>query len=312
MDLVDEEDRVLFLGQPVEHLLHALFEIAAIPRARDERAQIEREDARPVQHVRDVALVDAEREAFGERRLPHSGFTHQERVVLAAPAKHLNHALDLERPAYERIDLPRRRSRHQVGGIGLQRVRRGRALLSTGRGGRGFTLRAVRQDTQQEQPLDTLRTQEIRSMTVFLLEQEDQQAATLDVLGARRDGVHHRLLHDAFESERRFGLDDCRGHDRGEGLREHVRKLAAKHFEVRAARGQHAPRLRFVGDREKQVLEPDFFMTTIGRETKGPLNRFVRLRGKRHRCLTHVLVPARAPWSRAAGIPALRPSAWSS
>ena len=62
----------------------------------------------------------------------------------------------------------------------------GARLLSTGRGGRGFTLRAVRQDTQQEQPLDALRTQEIRSVAVFLLEQEDQQAATLDVLGARR------------------------------------------------------------------------------------------------------------------------------
>jgi hypothetical protein len=44
VDLVDEDDRVLFLREPVENLLHALLEVAAVARARHERTQIERVD----------------------------------------------------------------------------------------------------------------------------------------------------------------------------------------------------------------------------------------------------------------------------
>ena len=139
VDLVDEENRVLLLRQPIEHLLHALLEVAAIARARDQRAEIEREDPRALQHVRNLALVDAQRQAFRQRRLPHSGFANQQRVVLAAPAQHLNHALDLERPADERIDLPGRGPGHEIRRIRLQRIRRRRALLPPSRSGRRFS-----------------------------------------------------------------------------------------------------------------------------------------------------------------------------
>jgi hypothetical protein len=295
VDLVDEENRVLLLRQSVEHLLHALLEVAAVARSRDERAEIEREDARPLQHVRNLALLDAQRESFCKRGLPHSGFSDQQRIVLAAPAQHLDHPLDLEGAADERIDLPCRRPRDEIRRVRLQRVRSGRRLVSPRRCGRGFGLGTVRKDTQQEQPLHPLGTQKVRRMTILLLEEEDEQAAALDVLGARRHGVHHRLLNDAIESKRGFRFDDGRAHDRSERLGENVGELTPQHLDVGAAGCQDAPRLRLVRDREEQMFEPDFFVAPIGRQAEGALDCLQCLRRKRHGCLTHVQVLRRAP-----------------
>ena len=296
MDLVDEENRVLLLREPIEHLLHTLLEISAVACARDERTEVECEHARAFQHVGNLTLVDAQRQAFGQRRLTHAGFANEQRVVLATPAEHLDHPLDLEGPPDERIDLAGSGPRHEIRGVRLQRVRR-RALLSTCRAGRGgLGLRAVRQHAQQQQPLDTLRTQEVRGVTVLFLKKEDQQASALHVLGARRHSVHHRLLNHAVESERWLWFNDRRRRHGRERAGEHISQLPTQHFDVGATRRQHVPSLRLVGDRQKQVLEPHFLVPTIGRNAKGSLNRLERLRRKRHRCFTHVRVRPRAPW----------------
>ena len=65
VDLIDEEDRVVFLREPIEHLLDALLEVTAITRSGDQRTQVEREDTRPLQHLGDLVLVDAQRQPFG-------------------------------------------------------------------------------------------------------------------------------------------------------------------------------------------------------------------------------------------------------
>ena len=311
MDLVDEENRVLFLQESIEDLLDALFEVSAISRAGDERAEIEGEHTRALQHIGDLALVNTKREPFGQRRLSDARFTNEQRVVLAAPAQHLDHPLDLERSSDERIDLSGSRAGDEVRRVCLQWIGRRRrlALPSEQRRAR---LRAVREHAQQKQTFDTLRSQEVRGVTVLFLEKEDEQASALDVLRARRDGVHHRLLNHAVESERRLRLDDGRRGDWSERLREHVGQLAAEDVEVSATGCQHAPRLRLVGDRQQQVLEPDLLMTTIGGHAKGALNRLQRFRRERHWCLTHVLVLRLAPWSRAEEIPVPLPSASSS
>jgi hypothetical protein len=43
VDLVDEQNRVLFFLKTFEHLLDALFEVAAISGAGDQRTEIQRE-----------------------------------------------------------------------------------------------------------------------------------------------------------------------------------------------------------------------------------------------------------------------------
>ena len=62
-------------------------------------------------------------------------------------------------------------------------------------------------DAQQRQPIDALLAQEVRGVALLFLQQEHQQRAALDLLRARRCGVHDRALDDAIEAERRFGLD---------------------------------------------------------------------------------------------------------
>ncbi len=49
MDFVDEQDRLLVLLDLLHHLLEALFEIAAIAGAGEQRAHVERVDGRAVQ-----------------------------------------------------------------------------------------------------------------------------------------------------------------------------------------------------------------------------------------------------------------------
>ena len=68
--LVDEQDdlarRLLDL---VEHALEPLLELAAIFRAGDQRAHVERQQAPVLDAVGHVAVGDAQREAFGDRGL---------------------------------------------------------------------------------------------------------------------------------------------------------------------------------------------------------------------------------------------------
>ena len=198
-----------FLLEPIEHLLDALLEVAAIARAGDQRAEIERVDRRVLQRLRHVALMDAQRQPFGQRRLADARLADEQRVVLPAPAQHLHHALELERAADQRIDLPRRGARDQVGRKGLERIGRRRAAAGSPPSGAaaGSPFGAVRDDAQQRQPIDALRAQEVRGVALLLLQHEHEQAAAVDLLGARHRGVHHGLLDDAIEAERRLGLD---------------------------------------------------------------------------------------------------------
>ncbi len=105
VDFVDEEDRVRIVLQLLEHPLQPLLEVAAVLGAGQQRAHVERVDARLVEDLRHVALDDAPRQAFGDRGLADAGLADQQRVVLAPAAQHLDHALDLGLAPDQRIDL---------------------------------------------------------------------------------------------------------------------------------------------------------------------------------------------------------------
>ena len=105
VDLVDEQDRAAHRLEFGRHRLQPLLEIAAIARAGQQRAHVEREDGGVVQHFRHFALDDAPRQAFGDRGLADAGIADIERVVLGAPAQDLDGALDLGLAADQRIDL---------------------------------------------------------------------------------------------------------------------------------------------------------------------------------------------------------------
>ena len=107
VQLVDEEDQlaggVLNLG---EHGLEPLLELAAVLRAREHRADVERPDPLALQALGHVAGDDALREPLDDRGLADAGVADQHRVVLRAAGKHLDHAADLLVAADHRVELP--------------------------------------------------------------------------------------------------------------------------------------------------------------------------------------------------------------
>ncbi len=123
VDLVDEHQHVGPVGPHlVEHRLQPLLELAAVFRARNERAHVEAHQPLALDAVGDVAVGDAEREALDDRRLADAGLADQHRVVLGPAGEHLDRPADLLVAADDRIELAVARRLRQVAGVFLQRV----------------------------------------------------------------------------------------------------------------------------------------------------------------------------------------------
>ena len=104
MDLVDEQDGLRPGAERVGHRLETLLEIAAEPRAGEERAGVEREHLGVLQRAPHIVGQEPRGEAFGHRRLADAGVADEHRIVLAAPAQHFECALQLVGAADERIE----------------------------------------------------------------------------------------------------------------------------------------------------------------------------------------------------------------
>ena len=123
VNLVDEEDDVAFgLADLVEYALQPFLELAPIFRTCDERAHVERQKALVLDAVRDIAIGDPEREAFGDGGLADARLTDQHRIVLRPAGKHLDRAADFLVTADDRVELPLARRLGEVARIFLQRV----------------------------------------------------------------------------------------------------------------------------------------------------------------------------------------------
>ena len=69
VQLVDEQDDVAAGADLLQHLLQALFEVAAVAGPGDERAEVERVELLGVQRLGNVAVDDVLREALDDRGL---------------------------------------------------------------------------------------------------------------------------------------------------------------------------------------------------------------------------------------------------
>ena len=108
VQLVDEEDDVAAgLGDLRQHGLQPLLELAAVLRAREQRAEVERHDALVLQALGHVAGDDAVGEPLDDRGLADARIADQHGVVLAPPREHLHDAPDLGVAADHRIELAR-------------------------------------------------------------------------------------------------------------------------------------------------------------------------------------------------------------
>ncbi len=103
MKRIDAAVALLDLG---ENGLQPLLELAAVLRAGEQRADVERPDRPILEPLGDVAADDPLREPLGDRRLADAGLADQDRVVLRAAREDLDHAPDLLVAADHRVELP--------------------------------------------------------------------------------------------------------------------------------------------------------------------------------------------------------------
>ena len=132
MRLIDEQNdrrrRVLHL---LDQSLQTILEFAFDAGTRLEQREVERAQRDVAQHGRHVAIGDAQREAFDDRRLADARLTDENRIVLPTTKKNVDHLPDLEVAAEDRIDLS------LLGALGeVDRVRIEVRRLAAGRAAR--------------------------------------------------------------------------------------------------------------------------------------------------------------------------------
>ena len=131
VQLVDEENHLAGgVRDFLEHRLQPLLELAAVLRAGDERAHVERDDLLVLQALRHVLPDDALRQAFDDGGLADAGLADEHRVVLGAARQHLDHAPDLVVAADDRIELALARELGEVAAVALERLIRALGVLA--------------------------------------------------------------------------------------------------------------------------------------------------------------------------------------
>src|SRR6185437_9342911 len=198
VDLVDEQDDVTAGADLLEHLLEPLFEVTAIPRAGDQRAEVESVELLVLQRLRHLALDDALRQALDHRGLAHARLADEHGVVLGAAGQHLHDPLDFLLPADHRIELALTGRRGQVPAELVKHQRRGRRALRRGTSRRRLlALIPVQQlDHLLAHPVQ-IRAQpdeHLRGNALALADQPEQDVLGADVIVAKLQRLAQRQL----------------------------------------------------------------------------------------------------------------------
>ena len=303
--LIHEEDGPGQVRQRLEHGLEPLLEVAAIAASRKQRAQVQGEDPRGLERLRNIPFMDAPGQALHDGGLAHAGLAHQQGVVLATAAEHLGHAGDLGLAAHQGIEPTRGGPSHQVRGIGFQGVLGHRAglllfgldlLLRLGLGHTG----TVAEHFQQGQPLDAVLFEELARVAGFLFQKSRQQLAALHAPLAGAEGVDQGPLHHAHESQRAVGLEGLALGHHLESLSQHGLQVGPQGVQLHAAALQDPGRVGIVHQGQQQVLQGHVLMAAALGQVEGPLETLVQLgTDLRHR---------RPPRRGAGGSPRARPA----
>ena len=228
VDLVDEQDRARIVLDLLHHRLQALLEVAAIARAGQQRAHVEREDGGVQQNLGHLALDDLAGEPFRDRGLADAGIADEQRVVLLAPAQHLDGAQHLGLAPDQRIDLALARLPVEVDAIGVERVLAGLPLLALDRlvlvdAAHVARLRhagplgdAVADVLHRVEAGHLLLLQEVGGMALALGEDGDEHVGPRHLLAAGGLHVHHGAMDDALEAGRRLRLGRILGDERAQ------------------------------------------------------------------------------------------------
>ena len=288
VDLVDEHDRARIGLDLLDDLLEPLLEVAAVARAGQQRAHVEREHGGVLQHVGHFAVDDAAREPFGDRGLADAGLADVQRIVLLPPAEHLDGAVDLLLAADQRIDLAVLRLLVEVDAIGFERVALLLRLAVAAIAALGVAVLVVAAHAarfRKARPLgDTvadvvdrvvaghvLLLQEVSGMALALGEDRDQHVGAGHLLAAGGLHVDHGALDHALEAGGRLAVLAAVGDQVLQFGFQIAGQIALELLGVDVARPHHRGRVLVVDQREQQMLERGVFVVALVGERQRPV-----------------------------------------
>ena len=130
VQFVDEQnDLPVRLLNLLQHGLEPVFELAAVFRACQHRAQVERDHALVLQQLRNVAGNDALGQSFDDGGFSNAGFSDQHGIVLGPTRQHLYYAAHFLVAPNHRVELALFRQLGQVASVALQRLVLGLRIL---------------------------------------------------------------------------------------------------------------------------------------------------------------------------------------
>ncbi len=283
-------------------LLEALLEIAAITRSGEQRAHVEREDRRVGEHVGNLALGDLAREAFRDRRLADARIADEQRVVLLAPAQHLDRAHDLRLAADQGVDAVVARLAVQVDAIGVERAfllalvavaslapfaalgfvldspRRARRVREAGAFGD-----AVADVVDRVIAGHFLLLQEVDGVALALREKRDENIGAVHILAAGGLHADDGALHDAVEARGGLRLLRIAIDQIVELPRDIFAQIPAEELEVDRAGAQHRGGVGILDQAQQQMLERRIFMTPLSGQRQSPIQGLLEIaRDGRH------------------------------
>ena len=209
MDLVDEEDGPFLTLDLLEQHLETLLEVAAVLGACQQGAHVQRIYSAVCYHLGHVTLDDAIGEPLGDGGLAHPGLPHQQGIVLAATAQHLDGATQLLIATDQRIDAPLQYQLVEVGGKALDL---GGGDLIIGLGIVAATLglavfaHPVGEEVHHIQAAYFGFFQEVGGLGLLLAEDGDQHIGAAYLGIARRLDMEHGTLQHALEAKGRLGF----------------------------------------------------------------------------------------------------------
>ena len=123
MQLINEQDDLALGGFDfLQHGFQPLLEFAAEFRARDQRAEVQREDGAILEVVRHIAADDTLGKPLGDGGLADAGLTDQAGIVLGFTGQNTDDMADFLVTSDDGIQLALPRTRHQIGAVFLEDV----------------------------------------------------------------------------------------------------------------------------------------------------------------------------------------------
>ena len=291
VDFVNEQHGTGLLLELLDHSLEPLFEITAVLGTCQQGPHVERINLGIGQHIGHILLGDAPGQSFSDGGLANTSFTHQQWIVLATTAQHLNDTLDLGVATDQRINLAIASHLVQILRVLLQW--RGLAFclfllgLSTAGGlrrrlrrfGRICLANAVGNEIDHIQTSHPLLVQVVNRMRILFAKDGHQyiRPGDLFLATARALHVHDRALNDTLEPQGGLGIDLIGATHSRRVVSDELIQVLAQLIQVSGAGLQHLGSRGVVDQGQQQVFDGDELVTLLSGLDEGHVQTHFQL-----------------------------------